>query len=137
MTTEESNKLIAEFMGIEPFSKAGQYEAKDIIIQLDMTMNPCIHFNSPLDVIFIDDFKFHSLWDWLMPVVEKIQNTEEVESFNIDASGKVNIKIWPQILGSLYYEYEEFYFIADNKDNFLDVTYLACVKFIKWYNENK
>lgn len=59
----ESNKLIAEFMG---------------------TYNGCDHYGS--DKIFVNDtpvkveptkiksFKYHSSWDWLMPVVEKIEN---------------------------------------------------------------
>jgi len=70
---EENNKLIAEFMGIYPFSKSGQYEALNIITALEFNMNTNF-FNSPTDVLYIDDFKFHESWDWLMPVIEKIES---------------------------------------------------------------
>lgn len=125
MNIIESNKLIAEFMGIEPFSEIGQYEAKDIIIALDMTMNPCIHFNSFLDVVYIDDFRFHESWDWLMPVVEKIESLG------------YNVKIYTWAKGTVHSCSIEGVSIDYNGDSKLRLVYESIIEFIKWYNDNK
>ena len=53
----KENKLIAEFMGFQK-TTIGWYDNEE-------TMN----FNS--DSNTFDELKFHSSWDWLMPVVEK------------------------------------------------------------------
>ena len=54
-TMEESNKLIAEFMGIN----LGEY-----------TTYP---EESPKQYA-VNELEYHYSWDWLMPVVEKIEN---------------------------------------------------------------
>ena len=56
----EDNKLIAEFMGAKMRGRAGKRV---------LTLNGKT------------EFKYHTSWDWLMPVVEKI---EEDERYNID-----------------------------------------------------
>ena len=57
MTTEESNKLVAEFMGC--------IYNNDFYYDNDPNMYP----------EGIEGSKYHSSWDWLMPVVEKIEDT--------------------------------------------------------------
>ena len=56
---EESNTLIAEFMGYEvlyrPYSNG--------FIELSET-----------ELCDLDDLKYHTDWNWLMPVVEKIMH---------------------------------------------------------------
>jgi hypothetical protein len=64
MTTEEGNKLIAEFM--YPTARK-EYEAGDIDIEDGIFKKGCLIFNH------LDLMKYHSSWDWLMPVVEKIE----------------------------------------------------------------
>ena len=54
----EENKLIAEFMGTEWHKN----------IDLDFFKDVCIISSSNIP------YKFHSSWDWLMPVIEKIQD---------------------------------------------------------------
>lgn len=56
--------------------------------------------------------KFHSSWDWLMPVVEKIRNTKDDSIF------------------------KERVFTRLVKCNIRD-TYSAVVDFIIWHNANK
>ncbi len=53
-----NNKLIAEFMGIV-------YPKLDNVIVIDNV------------VIKEDDLQYHTSWDWLMPVVERIEQVNE------------------------------------------------------------
>jgi len=56
MNTQENNKLIAEFWGMEL--------GDDKTMYYDDAEN--LHPPTP-----INELKFHSSWDWLMPVVEQ------------------------------------------------------------------
>jgi hypothetical protein len=51
----KDNKLIAEFMELTPCDNRGEYD-------------PQIHTNVTADL------KYHKEWNWLMPVLEKINN---------------------------------------------------------------
>ena len=75
---------------------------------------------------------YHNLyttsWDWIMPVVEKIESGfENGQTFEV----RLNIDN-TKILDS------EFLEIVNVDGNFrLNNTYKATVEFIKWYNKNK
>lgn len=103
----ENNKLIAEFMTKEPevlkrdLNKAGTLES----------------------------MQYHSSWDWLMPVVDKIEDFLEEHSmalFNVQIE-----QCWCEILDNKTSDT-----IAQGEgNNKLDATYDAVVQFIKWYNK--
>ena len=103
----KNNKLIAEFMGLE---------------------NGLYHFqNHDTDMYYTDsELKFHTSWDWLMPVVEEIECLIDPNGnayrFTIDMCNaqieETNIKI----LGGAFK---------------LDSTYKAVVEFIKKYNDKQ
>ena len=90
--------------------------------------------------------KYHSSWDWLMPVVEKISminhgsndgqryifNTNRCAKFHINENDKP-IKI--RIKG-VHITYPT-PFIEINSFDELEGTWLACVEFIKWYSCQK
>lgn len=120
MTTQEiieGNKLIAEFMQVRNdfsdiyylpefghyFNSYGQIE-----------WNECFRSN---------ELKFNSSWDWLMPVVEKIEKTKQADVI-IHAKNLVQIS---------YNKETKAYFY----DSLLENVWLACIEFIKWYNQNK
>ena len=93
----ENNKLIAEFMGMEDYQEMGEY----------VTPN------------------YHSSWDWLMSVVEKIESRRNpngnayrvtIDMCNVEIEGA-----GIEILGGTYK---------------LDTTYQAVVQFIKNYKNN-
>jgi hypothetical protein len=101
----ENNKLIAEFMG----KKWHKEFFKDVCII------------SPSNI----SYKFHTSWDWLMPVVEKIES-----------------------LGYEFFIVEDRIKIAHNTDHSIDTiinftlggskreaTYKAVVEFINQYNK--
>ena len=101
----KDNKLIAEFMGLE-FSKGEYYRPL---------------YNSG-DWIPQDELQYHISWDWLMPVVEKIESlgyTFEKNLQGIDKDWQCLIVKGNDIL------YQEF-----NTDSLIACHYVV-VEFIK------
>jgi hypothetical protein len=114
MTTTENNKLIAEFMGFKLQQDTnerwfGQY------------------FTTPNDswTNRIELLHFHTDWNWLMPVVEKIE--ELGYDFDINKRENDNNVF---IRGSQYSK------TTSNKTK-IEAVYNACVEFVKLYNLNK
>ena len=76
---ENSNKLIAEFMGFPTHTDAVDdrtiaYYVGESIMHTDNTEN-----DNDYDVFHPDDMQFHTSWDWLMPVVEEIESDERYD----------------------------------------------------------
>ena len=79
----ENNKLIAEFMGLDSF--------KDSLATLHQG-------KINVDVDVYEQAQYHTSWDWLMPVVEKIENGGLDPHEMIDNSlRKNNQKRWRSI----------------------------------------
>jgi hypothetical protein len=93
---EQGNKLIAKFMGLK-IGDAWQV------------------WNGHADYSKDADFEYHSSWDWLMPVVEKIfkETNDDVMSFN----------------GLVLFEYGICASIED--------VWKGVIQFIQWYNQQK
>jgi hypothetical protein len=91
----EDNKLIAEFMGMTTSEN-------------DESM---MIFKTPKgnEIIYTDKLKYHTSWDWLMSVLQKCRQENQLEYFD-----------------KVYYALEE----CD-----INLTYKAVVEFIK--NQNK
>lgn len=114
MNTLEGNKLIAEFMKIIFHDDKGEYY--------------------DWEGLYMDEsLRFHTSWDWLMQVVEKIESLETSDSqgfysVEIDADG---VKIY---CTSPIDDY-----IAEVRNSTkLEATYQAVLQFIEWYNaQNK
>jgi len=110
----ENNKIIAEFMGLyycEKYQFEGWYknhECNERVCELNY------------------DFD----WNWLMEVVEKIENTvfgEQQYKFKFLVQNN-HCSIEQSNLFNTKRTY------AKTK---IEATYNACVEFIKWYNEQK
>ena len=97
----EGNKLIAEFIGLEK-NDFGYWINKDYL------------FNSQLK-LFDFELKFHSSWDWLIPCINKIYESDWYYKWK-DTSG----------------QFEKEIFI---NTKFIEVTWEQVVEFIKWYNK--
>lgn len=66
----DSNRLIAEFMGAEGHPKYNPTEWDVYItgcLDVDSDNENAQHFFTP------DQMKYHTSWNWLMPVIEKIE----------------------------------------------------------------
>ena len=92
MNTTNNNKLIAEFMGITP-NEAGVYHVSK---------------HKGYDV---ENLNYHTSWDWLMPVLKKI-----------------NLKLTPQ-------NYSEWGMINRPTEYHIKDVYNQVVEFIKQYNK--
>ncbi len=112
---EKDNKLIAEFMG-------GVLSPTPNLINLPQTRGDAnIHSvkgsyvlpNGTYSVHRLNELKYHNSWDWLMPVVAKIEN------YLADNMGRVG------------------YFDDCLNSNDLEARYQSVVEFIKFYNAEK
>jgi hypothetical protein len=109
METLQNNKLMADFLGLEQF--------KDLLATLN---NGKININ--IDIY--EQAKFDTDWNWLMEVVKKI---EELGN---------DVLITTNYIQIAFDEGEQFIVMEDFNIKITSV-YDACIKFIKWYNENK
>ena len=105
MENIENNKLIAEFMGT-------WIKYRGVIKQYP-----------PL---------YHTSWDWLMPVVEKVEEVEGFDMMEIQSHSELGHSCTFYFDSDDYSQQRRMY--GKNK---LAATYKAVVEFIKWYNENK
>lgn len=113
----EGNKLIAIFMEfeyLEPIGVNGNKQHK---------LRPI--FNSD----FPNSLKYHFSWDWLMPVVEKIEKTNRYNEYYPDM-----VTIWKDCCvisdGNNGNELVRIY----SGTTKIEAVWLATINFIKWYN---
>lgn len=129
MTTKEinkGNKLIAEFITLE--IKDGWY-----------------YFDHPIicecELSYFKNFEFHSSWDWLMPVVEKICSLNLGKKrgviFDLYPSSKSAFLQVREQKDNMGYPIVRYYPEEHENRSFIEHTYYACVEFIKWYNKQK
>lgn len=109
--TLEGNKLIAEFMGWQ--NNGDRYFDKP---------------NNKTFLLYPNEMKFNSSWDWLMPVVEKIETFEDSTD---DFEGGYSVSIQAYLCevqnmmgGHISDGFEETKIMS---------VFVAVVKFIKWY----
>ena len=122
----KDNKLIAEFMGAVGTPKYNPTEWDVYItgcLDVDSDDENAQHFYTP------DEMKYHKSWDWLMPVVEKIEDIECKEtSTDLVGYHLYDIEIRQNVTTIHGTNIEE---TAGYK---LFNTYNAVVEFIKEYN---
>lgn len=109
MNTTENNKILAVFMELPFISEDGKT-------------------NYIKDLRHISDWKlkYHSDWNWLIQVVEKI---EDIENFRFDFQiNQHTVRIFDHIKKTFIFEI--------NSTSKIEAVYFACIDFVKWYNEN-
>ena len=93
----KNNKLIAEFMGIESDNAKMRGHL----------------YECPVTAEYVSTLKYHTSWDWLMPVVKKCFDTQHIEE------------------GQHYF----INWVVQEKTFDIDVVYAQIVEFIKDYNK--
>ena len=123
---EKNNRLIAEFMGYT-LNENDEYPIEYITVQ------------GHWDTCSIQDLNYHKSWDWLMKVVEKIENIK-IKDYSISTDitdDKTFINVWHYgdggkwsiLISNLNEEYKDF--------NKMQRTYKAVIEFINFYNKQK
>jgi hypothetical protein len=114
MNTIENNKIIADFMGLSTISfEKDMYVLKwknNLVQPKDDTV-----------------FKFHLDWNWIMEVVEKIENLEP-DRFKVEIFDKQCI---------IYDMTENHEFINFEELKKIYAVYNSCLEFVKWYKLQK
>lgn len=167
MTTEqivENNKLIAEFMSLKQVNWNGEgmvWVNKDF--KEDFTYVDDYSNNSKFDwansLPNADNLLYHTSWDWLMPVVEKIENdgVQTFDDMNITVYSRFEIRHnhvklhWSKCHGyQLFLEVipkwmsdsssclskEQIRVSIEKETSKIEAVYYAVVEFIKWHNQN-
>lgn len=130
-TIEGGNRLIAEFMGYKYFPNHTLDGIKGV------------YRCGGKEPMNIKEFKYHSSWDWLMHVVEKIEDIKvngidyerEVEwQFSVEIMNMgcvIHRDVLPQYWGTE----TDFLKLYDCEANSkIYSTWLAVIQFIQWYN---
>lgn len=124
-STAENNKLIAEFMGDD--FKTGHGGTIDTLGALKKAR----------PYAWAEYVFFNTSWNWLIPVVEKIESMKgvRVQSSNYWMAWTFAISITTKGYSETHYVSKKEQFI-DNIYEFstrIEATYAAVVHFIKWY----
>ena len=112
MNTQENNKLIAEFMGFTSEKNIGWYDN-------DMMMPQNVYDTQNGNCF--DELLFDTSWDWLMPVIKKVNMVTKYDDYN---QNRLHIQ---RVLDDC---------INENAVG-IDEVCKAVVEFINEYNKNK
>lgn len=131
----EDNKLIAEFMGWPRGAKI--YEQDNCF---EMPKNLTVDSRHPGATMCMDiALQFNTSWDWLMPVIDKIEDIEQMgcqayitfHPFCVEAYCPGNLQ---RGLSEFSYQLAGKKFSGSAK---IEAVYEAVVEFVKWYNNTK
>lgn len=123
-----NNKLIAEFMNIDA----------DVSDYLEYISSKCeIKKRIGVDIVKehldIVDFKFHSSWDWLMPVVQRIMELYYDES---EAPGYFTKEKSIEYQLGFYGKFRPITRAETYTHGNINILHKTVAEFIKWYNKN-
>ncbi len=117
-TIAEKNRMIAEFIGHEE----EQTESGEFVYAIEFQNSEKLN-DIQIEFFYANELKYHTSWDWLMPVIKEISNKT----------------------GYVYVMYDTDSYFTNMGDSFyfgggfesIEQTHIAVVEFIEWYNENK
>ena len=137
MNTEQNNRLIAEFMGAKPCK---QHPNNQLFLTIKDNKNPSLQYWHLL--------KYHKSWDWLMPVIDKIESLDirgndydfpkvkflgdhiEIFIYATYRSDYIYWKPWIDLRGNLHNHPKQY-------NSKIEAVYAAIIEFIEWYNEHQ
>ena len=121
----ENNKMIAEFLDWEFDGLSETFETPFLKL-VDPQAFGDEQFSCKLQDF---ELEFHSDWNWLIKVVEKIENLQDENSCAI-----YNVRIEQCFVEIIINHISETIVEVDSNSK-IQAVYQACVEFIKWYNE--
>lgn len=125
MKTEETNKIIAEFLGWKNHLKNGS--TTKVFLNNKEYIQDWEYINEEKELLITPiEMKFHNDWNWLMEVVEKIESLDG----NIHICNNDVFVHFPKRCRKLIRVNGE-----RLKINRIEAVYNACVTFIEWYNK--
>ena len=81
-----------------------------------------------------DDLFYESSWDWLMPVIRKINNLDKATQFSIFKTyASCTVEKGGKFYKDFSFSHAE-YITAEQTD--IQACWKLVVRFISWYNEN-
>lgn len=132
--TQQGNCLIAEFMGATNKSRYGDYPegAFRFPTTLHDSQVPDEASGHEVPYIHLKDLQYNTSWDWLMPVIEKIN------TIALDEHGEMNVMFAAhECLIGEEYNNPKVEVKRDFKKPLIEMLWLAVVEFIKWKNNQK
>lgn len=118
METIDKNRLIETFM-------TGRIPFDDGNLMGELRGSP--GYENWHMIVKSDELEYHTSWDWLMPVVEKIEAIPGIY-FDIYREATI-VKHQPA-------EFKAWGVTEYNQESKIAHVYEAAVKFIQWYNSN-
>jgi len=126
---QEGNKLILEFM---EFPRALKQVINDTRVYYDVTE---LELPNGVSIAAQEHFIFHRSWDWLMPVVEKIESLDFASIFMSKTyHGEFSIEISWETPTYHLKQNNKYFIIKDKALSKKESIWTAIVEFIKWYN---
>ena len=93
----------------------------------------------PVTIKYNERFQaYHSSWDWLMEVVEKIRFIDDNQEFFFNNYYRIDFKFDFLNGVELWIDKERLFLqTAFGENQLVEAIYNAVIEFIKWYNTNK
>jgi hypothetical protein len=131
---KEFNRLCAEFLGINLDLNSNQINK---YYQQAISMYEFERIDGT-NKDFIDYFLFHSDWNWIMEVVEKIEMTKKDNEWYVEyiwlPSTNISFSVRGWSEGSVLFEtFGRFYDATTKKEAVVQAIW----RFLNWYNEQK
>ena len=121
----ENNKLIAEFLDWEFDDLSETFETPFLKL-----VDPHAFGDEQYSCKLQDfELEFHSDWNWMMRVVEKIENLQDENNCAI-----YNVQI-EQCFVEIIINHTSETIVEVDSNSKIQAVYNACVEFIKWYNK--
>ena len=121
----ENNKIIAEFLDWEFDDLSETFETPFLKL-----VDPHAFGDEQYSCKLQDfELEFHSDWNWMMRVVEKIENLQDENNCAI-----YNVQI-EQCFVEIIINHTSETIVEVDSNSKIQAVYNACVEFIKWYNK--
>jgi hypothetical protein len=132
----KNNVLIALFMGAKKLDKTSGLQDPSTCLEM---IHPL--YGDELEYIGKTSLEYHKSWDFLMPVVEKIESlgvSTDIHYYCASKNQTLRMTVNPTEDNTvLFLGYSFQYDRSKYHTKKIDAVYESVIEFIKWYNKNK